>query len=48
MQFRFELPAKFGVDRAKLGVPLHIYPEIKRSMVKLICFLRMANGESNF
>ena len=27
--FRFELPAKFGVGRSKLWVPGHIYPEIK-------------------
>ena len=26
---RFELPAKFVVGRSKLGVPTHIYPEIK-------------------
>ena len=28
-EFRFELPAKFGVGKSKLGVPEHIYPEIK-------------------
>ena len=38
-EFRFELPAKFGVGRSKLGVPGHIYPEIKRSMVKFTFFL---------
>ena len=27
--FRFELPVKFGVCRSKLGVPGHVYPEIK-------------------
>ena len=31
--FRFELPAEFGVDRSKLGVPGHI-PGDKRSIVK--------------
>ena len=28
-EVRFELTAKFGVGRSKLGVPEHIYPEIK-------------------
>ena len=28
-RFRFELSAKFGVGRYKLGVPEYIYPEIK-------------------
>ena len=36
---RVPFPTKFEVRRSKLGVPGHIYPEIKRSTVKLLFWL---------
>ena len=39
-EFIFELPAKFGVGNLKLGVPEHIYPEVKGQCLFL---LKMAN-----
>ena len=36
--FRFELPAKFGVGRSKLGVRGHIYPEIKGRWLFFLTF----------
>ena len=39
--FRFELPAKFGAGRSKLGVPGHVYPEIKGQW---LIFLKVTNG----
>ena len=38
MEFRFELPAKFGVGKSKLGVPEYIYPEIKGRWFNYIFF----------
>ena len=38
-EFKFELPAKFGVGRSKLGVPVHNYTfRGKRPMAKLDFF----------
>ena len=45
---RFELPAKFGVGRSKLGGSGHIYPEIKGRWLNYYFFLKMANGEIKF
>ena len=42
-EFRFELSAKFGVGRSKLGVPGHIHPEIKGQWLNWIFFFE--NGE---
>ena len=49
----FELPAKFGVGKSKLGVPEPIYPEIKGrwlnffflifEVAKLIFFLDLSS-----
>ena len=41
-EFKFELPAKFAVGRAKLGVPGHTNPEIKGQWLNWIFFLKMA------
>ena len=37
-EFTFELPAKFGVGRSKLGDPGHIYPKIKGQWSNWIFF----------
>ena len=43
-EIRFELPAKFGVGRSKLGGPGAYIPRDKRSMF----FLKMVNGDFFF
>ena len=42
---KFELLANFGAGKSKLGVPGHIYPEIKGQWLNLHFFLKTANGE---
>ena len=42
-EFSFELLAKFGVGKSKLGVPEHIYPEIKDRW--LIFFFDFRGGQ---
>ena len=42
MEFRFELPAKFGVGRSKFGTPGDMYPEIKGQWLNYYFF---ENGE---
>ena len=43
MEFRFELPAKFGVGRSNLGVPGHVHPDIKGQWLKI--FFDFRGGE---
>ena len=39
---------KYGFGRSKLGVPGHIYPDIKGQWLNWSVFLKMAKGEIGF